>query len=186
MNPKGIGRLTERVLTALGKMASSLEADSPPVEHTVIGAIIEVEAYTDHVLRRLIECSGVTDIPLGRLLVSQNQDSFYQNWKNRYFWLRNAFDVSVTGTSAEQDFATLVELRNAIIHGGGRLTEKQTRDIKQQIALERRLDQVLKVQIEGQELINLDGTDSRAIKVARTFVLLLDGETRRVHPDLII
>jgi hypothetical protein len=149
-----------------------------------MGVTIEAESYTDQVLQSLIRHSGVMGTTFGQLLLSQCEDSFYQNWKNRHFWLSKGFDVQISGSSEGQDFSTLVELRNAIIHGAGCLTDKQSRDINKQIALERRFEVVLRVQVEGRKLRYLGGTDNLAVNVARRFVLLLDSEVRRIHPDV--
>jgi hypothetical protein len=186
MNPQSLGRSAEGALKALGALAHTAEAPRPPVTHTVIGATIEVESYADQILQSLIRNSDVMSSSFGRSLVSECEDSFYQSWKNRYLWLRKGFNISIAGKLEEQNFQTLVELRNAIIHGAGYLTDRQTRDIGKQVALERRLQTLLRVQVEGRKLEYLGSTDDLAVKIAREFVLLLDSEVRRVYPDLLI
>lgn len=178
------GKLAEHRLAELSRLQRlSVFAGGDQVQAILAAATI-AESYADEVIQVLVVSSGIDSTLFGRTLIRNSEESFFHNWDDRYNWLRDAFQVKISGSRPSQDLRALVELRNAILHGGGRLTKKQVRDVPRMVDLENQLLRVLRVQVEGGALRYVGATDALALRVARSFVLALDAAVRTEHPHL--
>lgn len=140
-----------------------------------------VESHVNDVISDLVRSSRIDATPFGSALLSHAADDLTANWPKRHAWLGSAFGVAISGTSAANKFDTLVKLRNAIAHGSGGLTAKQTKSLEDRLALEGALGSVLGVVVSG-ERFHFSGTTRRsAHNVARDYVLEFDALIR--HRD---
>lgn len=161
--------------------ASDFRIDS---RSAVIYAVSTAESYVDQVLRALVEISGIREIPFAVAMFDELEDVVTRSWDERFKWLRKGFGIALGGTAAQQDFVTLVDLRNALVHGDDQFTQRQTRDLPSLIQLEHRVHQVLSVEVsKGGFLFGPKGP-SQALTVARTFILTVDEVVRERHPKV--
>ncbi len=184
--PPDVGRLAEARLRQLSVLAADRGLAPVDQGQVVLTVVATVEAYVDEVLRELIASSGYDYSAFGRAMLHELEDRIYQSWRERHGWLDKGFAISIAGSAAAQDLLAVVELRNAIVHGSGRLTDRQSRDVANLIKLEHRLQEVLDVRVENRTVNLASSTGIRAIEVARVYILALDAEaglkqlTRRV------
>ena len=150
----------------------------------IVGVATTVEAYVETVLRELIRESGYADHPFTKAMYAELEDSLFQSWNERFRWLKSGFGISIAGTAAAQNLGTLVELRNALVHGGGRLTDRQSRELTDLVTLEQRLAQVLDVDVENRLVRFGPETGQRVVTVSRDYVIALDAEVRTRQPDV--
>jgi len=144
--------------------------------------VSSVEAYVDSILRTLIAASGYNQTAFFRAMLAELEDKIYQSWAERHSWLKKGFSVSIAGSAAAYDLLTLVDLRNALFHGNGRLTEKQSGGTAALIDLEHRLWRTLEVRTENRVVHLASSTGGRAVGVARAYIFALDTEVRLKQP----
>jgi hypothetical protein len=142
---------------------------------TIVETVTIVEAHVSRLLQRVFALSGVEQTPVGRLLYQNHRDDIFRSWENRVHWLTRILGLQLAASSSYQQFRTLVELRNALVHGDGTLTEFQSKDMNKALALRRDLASTLAVQVVGTRLLMGDETVKRGIAVARVFVRELDA-----------
>lgn len=143
-----------------------------------------VEAYADGVLGRLIAQSGYDATTFGRAMLAELEDRIYQSWLERHAWLDKGFSVRVTGTPAAEGMQTVVDLRNALVHGNGKLTDRQSRDMAALIALEGRLWRALAVRTERGIVHCSSTTGVKAIGAGLAYIRALDAEVRLKQPQV--
>lgn len=176
--------LAERTLRTLARQSGACSSGEVDGEVSLVALTSIVEAYVDNVLRVLIEESDVARHPFLAAMYSELEDHIFQSWTDRFRWLRDGFRVSISGSIPAQDMHTLVELRNCVVHGNGRLTDRQVRDLPKMIELEHQLSRVLRVTVESRRIHLSEQTFVSAVHVCRSFVVALDRELRTQHPSL--
>lgn len=182
MIPTVVSRLTEdslRVLAEVTRLHNSL-----PPEHIVLSVASALEAHVDQLLDLMIDTSGVLDIPVGGALRRELQTQIHQSWPARHDWLKKGFGISLAGGSEANDVDLVVQLRNAIVHGGGHLTKFQTREMSKLVDLRRQLRQRLGVNLSGTRIDVGASTALRSIHMARAYFLLLDTKTLGATPPV--
>lgn len=97
-----------------------------------------------------------------------------QSWANRLKWLRDGFGMDLAGSSIQNDMQTVIDLRNALLHGDGRLTPHQTRSLNKQLALERQLEKVLSITSEAKKLRLSSATAGTCMSIARNYIIYID------------
>nr|WP_146224133.1 hypothetical protein [Streptomyces sp. FT05W] len=121
--------------------------------------------------------------PLTTALHEEVEDSVYRSWESRRKWLVSAFNIRIAGDKPSQDFEAVVALRNALVHGDGRLTDLQTSKPKDLFALSEKLTRVLGVQMDGRVVHLSSGVALRSAAVSRDYLLHFDGALLGAHPD---
>jgi len=179
--PSDVGRIAERRLRELAVLAADAR-DLAEQAQTVLTVATIVEAYAESVLRELIVASTYDSDAFGRAMHAELEDRIFQSWEERHTWLDKGFGIRLAGSRDAQDMQTLVGLRNALVHGAGHLTDRQSRDIAKLVALEGDLYRVLDVSVERGQVHMARSTGPRSINVARAYILALDAASRRAHP----
>lgn len=182
--PTSLMNASETVLRRLSTHQAQLNTDKVPYEHTIMLTTAMVESYVDDLLRALIAASGVDGTAFGAALLAEAGDGLHNSWKNRYGWLQRAFGITVAGSKERQEFDCLVELRNALAHGGGGLSPRQQSNLASMVSLEAQLEATLHVQARGGRLRLTPESAVVAVLICRRFVLCLDRSTRSTHPSL--
>ncbi|MFI5906223.1 hypothetical protein [Dactylosporangium sp. NPDC051541] len=172
------------MLRSLARISYEISTSNPPVDHVVTRVATLTEAYVDDLLDVLVKDSNMASTSFGKGLLDRAKDTFHDSWPNRLRWLSSGFGLAVSGTSAQQAFDAVIELRNAIVHGRGRLTARQKNDIASMLRLEKKLADVLNVQADGGPLHYLADTSARVVEVAREFVLHIDSCARASYPRI--
>lgn len=112
-------------------------------------------------------------------MLTHLEDQFNQSWTARLRWLASGFGISLAGTEVDGDRATLVEARNAIVHGGGKLTARQTRSVGDALDLQRRLRDRMNAELVGHSLVLNELAIRWSLEVARAYVDALEPLVQR-------
>lgn len=157
-------------------------------EWMLISAAAIAESFTDRVIDRLVLGSPVSETPFGRKLLSESSSSFSQSWSQRNSWLKDGFGIRLSGVAIGQNLTVVVEVRNALMHGLGNLTDRQVKSPTAAIALQGQIREVLNSQVHGRKVILGSRAGTLATAVAREYVLALDrlsqGNTRSRATDI--
>ena len=148
-------------------------------EHFAVVAMAPVEVHVTSVIHRLIGSSPESDTDFGRALIEHIDSGFVDNWPSRMKWLKNGFGLTIVGNRPYQDLRLVIELRNAMVHGDGQLTEKQVGQIR---TLRSDLAKGLSVSCQGRILQPSASTAENTLRVIRSFVADFDAVVMRVYP----
>lgn len=162
--------------------AAQQATDGDAVRWTVLSCTTTLEAHVDRLMKALVEESGVSDTRLGRALLDEVRSTFGRSWADRLDWLSSGFSVSIKGVKETQDFLTLTDFRNAIVHGHMHLTDIQVAKLEAMTSLKKRLQKVLGVHSVGRVLVAGDTTAAKAVEVSHAFVYFLDAAVISRHP----
>jgi hypothetical protein len=174
VQPSELTESGELCVRRLAHLQMQVRSGDPLPSLAVVSIVAIVEAHNTRVLDALAAISGIRDTVVGSTLYDRAEDDLRRSWDSRMSWLRKAFDVSVAGSSQYQSFCVLIELRNTLVHGDGRLTDFQVRTILQLLVLRRNLRSVLDVDCVGRNVVLGQRTIGRAFRVAREFVCHFD------------
>jgi hypothetical protein len=159
-------------------------AASSATESQVVTSIVTaVEVHVSSVLDRLLSTSEIVKDKLGAALLAQVGDDMQRSWDSRADWLKNGFGLQVKVDDSYGDFNLVVEVRNAVVHGGGRLTVFQTRGIDKTVALRRDLDNRLDVDA-GADLRFGPQSIDKMVEAVRNYVTFFDGHVLSKYPEL--
>jgi hypothetical protein len=161
----------------------SSQAEVPP-DWIVVTCTTCIESHFDRVLNRLIEASGVGHDRFSNSLLENSRDEIFKTWDSRLKWLDNGFAVSIAGDRPIQEYRTLVDLRNAIVHGQGHLTEIQLRNIQKLLDLKRRMSRLLDVQFHGHKVLLPPYIGHKVIQICRSAIVCLDTALLQAHPGI--
>lgn len=159
------------------------EAEVSP-EWLVVTCATCVESHFDRVLNGLINASEVEENRFANSLLANSHDDIFKTWDSRLKWLGNGFGVIISGDSPVQDFRALVELRNAVVHGQGHLTEIQQKNINKLLDLKRKLARLLDVQFFGPKVFLSSNNNLKVVQICRNVTLHLDDSVLKVHPNV--
>ncbi|MGH7931090.1 MAG: hypothetical protein ACREQV_25235 [Candidatus Binatia bacterium] len=183
MLDKRQGWLTETSLHQLVQLLRAATSGVTPIVHSVVAATTEAESYTDRALRLLVQNSTISGMRFGTALIGAVEDQFHRSWDDRLNWLSKGFGIDIGGHEVHST-RTLADLRNAIVHGGGKMTSRQRARVDSQVGLERRFADLFAVRVEGGVLHYGSETSFKAIEVAREYVVYLDRAAREQFPEL--
>lgn len=173
-------KLTESGEHCLARL-SALSLLDLPVPQFVTSAMTVVEIHVSRVLARLIVLSDLQATKLGAALVDQMRDDMNRTWDSRMSWLNRGFGLAIAGEVESQRLNDVTELRNAVVHGDGRLTDFQTASLTRVIALQRDLRRHLDVQAAG--AIRYGPKAASLVEGAiRTFVIFFDARVLADFP----
>ncbi|MFG1751434.1 hypothetical protein [Streptosporangium sandarakinum] len=116
------------------------------------------------------------------LLASVGDDPF-KTWDSRLTWLSNGFAISLKGDRPTGKFLSVVDVRNSIVHGDGKLTSMQVGKVSQFVNLRRELSD-LAIEISATRLIFSQESSTLAIIACREFVCHLDEMALKAYPVL--
>jgi hypothetical protein len=160
------------------------ERDNDGIRAVVVSCATLVEAHVDTVLKCLFSSDEAMTLPLGKKLHAEVEDSIYRTWESRRKWLSSAFSVNITGDKQTQDFNAVIDLRNCLVHGDGRLTDLQVAKAKDFFRIKEQLPRVLKVKLNGRTVILTADVPMLSATVSRDFILHFDGAVLSAHPDI--
>ena len=146
----------------------------PPAQF-VTAATTVVEVHVSRIMATLVVLSEVADTRLGAAMLEELSDTLVGTWSARTKWLNSGFDISIAGTETYRDFDRLVEARNAISHGDGQLTDRQTRSLNRLLDLRKAL--LTKFEITSNGRLGFSSASaSKMLTAIRAFVACLDAE----------
>lgn len=157
------------------------------VSHTagIISSSVSItEVRIDEMIDSLIELHPHAQTDFGSYILDRMRSGFHQNWSNRIEVLRRGFAISPVSQTISQKFDQLVNLRNALAHGDGRLTALQTARPSAGIELRRSIERTFGIAVAGRELRLNHGAGAVAVTVACDYLLAMDIEYTRVVMSL--
>lgn len=166
---------------ALRELMRIQRLSDEPREWVVISAAAIAESFADRLIERLVASSEVARSAFGRKLLSESANSFNQSWTQRNMWLSDGFGIRLSGTAIGQNMMVIVEVRNALMHGLGSLTDRQVKNPSSAIALQGQIRRVLNSQVHGRRVLLGQDAGVIATDVARTYVLELDRVSQIKH-----
>ncbi|PWW24880.1 hypothetical protein JD79_04071 [Geodermatophilus normandii] len=110
-------------------------------------------------------------------------DDLQRTWDSRANWLKEGFGLRVKDDPTYGDFNLVVEVRNAVVHGGGRLTDFQMSSIHKTVALRRDLDRRLDIDATA-ELRFGSSSLTRIVEAVRNYVHFFDRHVSNSYPSL--
>lgn len=174
-------------LTASGEQClrrvTELSASGGPAQQLVTSIATAVEVHLSSVLDRLIRTSVVAGERLGGALLAKVGDDIQRTWDSRADWLKEGFGLQVKEDASYGDFSLVVDVRNAVVHGAGRLTDYQMRSIERTVALRRDLDRRLDIDAHS-ELRFGPSSLAKITEAVRKYVLFFDRHLLKSYPGL--
>ncbi|MGW9589486.1 hypothetical protein ACWHLZ_04115 [Streptomyces chartreusis] len=162
------------------------ERDYDGIRSSVVSCATLVEAHVDKVLKHLFDSDEAMRLSLAKKLHAEVEDSIYRSWESRRKWLSSAFGVNITGDKQTQDFNAVIDLRNCIVHGDGRLTDLQVSKHRDFFRIREQLPRVLGVGLNGRAAILTPDTPHKSAAVSRDFILHFDQAVLNEFPNLSI
>lgn len=181
IDPSRLTRSGENCLRRIDQLASL----RLPVEHFVTAMTAPVEAHVSRVISHLVRDSDMDRSALGRALLEEVESEMTQNWPNRTGWLARGFDIHVAGDLAWQRFDTVIQARNALVHGDGQLSDQQKAlALTKLIQLKKRLRDEMNVGWSRGRLAFDATSGAAAHDAARRFVADLDARIQATYPQV--
>ena len=186
IDPSKLTRSGNRCLEELVYIAMlSYDARISP-EWAAVSCTTSVETHFNRLLEALISGSGARDTKLGTALLEHTLDDMFKNWDSRLRWLNQGFGIAISGDTEVQDYLSLVDLRNALVHGQGELTQLQQRKFTQLLALKARLKRSLGVDFRGSHVIINDETQANALRISRRVTMHVDNSVLASYKNLAV
>lgn len=173
--------MAEATIRALHRLDKAGAAD---VAGQIITAASLAEALVGRTIDALVEESGIKSTRLGRRLIEDSADSYHQSWDGRYGILKGAFGVQISGTREAQRLDVVVNVRNALVHGEGQLTSKQTKKLTAALNLRRQVKDVLGSEVQGRKILLSPSAGHCAIGVTSEYVLAFDTVVRQARQNM--
>lgn len=169
----------ENCLEGIARLSLSIGQPTVTPEWVLVDALTAVEVHVDRSIETLVNHSGISSTRFGSSLLADLGEGMNKSWHARFQWLADGFGVNVKGGKVAQDLNVVIECRNAIVHGSGRLTKRQQSPFVKFTDLRRRLASVLEVEVHGTRLVLSNSSAHRVLAVSRDFVGGFDQELRR-------
>ena len=171
-------KLTQEAESVLRSL-SHLAANNPNASHFIIASMPPVEVHVSDSLRLLVKETRIGDNLFGQFALDELGDSLTINWPSRIKALSAGFGIELSGTREWQDFDTLIDLRNALIHGDGNLSEKQrVMKLTKILDLKRRWRRTLDAEWSARGVILGSQSVTLSLKVTFDFLTLFDKSLR--------
>lgn len=167
--------LSELAENALWEIATLGQVSHPP-EFLILRAASIAENYVDNLLEFLTAKYRHGESAFQIAVEKLTNEKMHQGWQSRREWLRGSFEISIDGSSEEQDFTLLVQLRNAVAHGSGGLTRMQRNRLTEQLEIERSLGTRFQVRTDGYRIRPTHQTGLSALRVSTEYIRKLDSE----------
>jgi hypothetical protein len=169
-----VTRASEECLRQIGNVAIRWHRREASIDAAVLSSVAFVESYVNRLLELYLESSAVAEDRAGAMMIGKLKDVMQGTWVGRREWLSGGFGVPLGSLRAWPLLLALVELRNAIVHGGGGLTTRQSKTLKERLRVEASLRKHLSAEVQGSDLLLTTRTADSAISICRDFVTQLD------------
>lgn len=171
--PPVLSEFAERALIGIADADSTAEP-----EYAILRVSSIAEVYVDELLEALSSRHLSDTTTFERAVADLVGTQLRQSWSERRKWL-NTFGVALSGQSVSQDFDLVVDLRNAIAHGGGRITHLQRKSLAKQLSLLADFERKLGAHADGDRVTCTEATVQKAIKIVSQYVCALDDAAGR-------
>jgi len=171
---KSIARSTDTM-----RVATILRGEAPwQYSHrTLVAMVAIVEEFVIQRMSSVIDSKSSPSDPIITDALGLSLDRIDQNWAYRVQYAKKWFKLDLAKNDSYLGFQSFVEVRNSIIHGGGRLTRRQTgNDGGRQNAL--RLKKI-GIEIHGDQLMIDASAIQHCFDCSRALVSVFDSNTKR-------
>lgn len=166
--------ITELTLRAIdGEFA---QGERRPLDYFIVRTATLVEAHVDRLLDILTASAWAPATAMEDYAVGELRAQMHQSWSARRDWLKQAFSINIAGTAEDNQFRLLVELRNALVHGAGRITDLQSKALPSRLSLEKALISTFKINIVDGAVRASPESSANVLRVARSYLVRLDAE----------
>ncbi|MGJ0203048.1 hypothetical protein NHL51_02645 [Leucobacter sp. gxy201] len=170
--------MTEEVEAAIARIIQA-HANIPLGRELVLSVVPEVESHVDIRLRSFTHRDESAQTRLGQFWIKENLSGLLSTWEGRKRLIKLATSQDFFGDQLSQDFFTLIDLRNAIMHGNGRITPLQAKSVKTYLDLRKRLHSGFNIHTNGMEIVFSRTDNARIASTAIGFLRKLDVEFLR-------
>lgn len=174
LDPSCISYSGEICLATISRLYENRENGRLADESLVISCASAVEAHFDRVLTVLIQQNESRGDQFFEALLAEVRQEIFRTWESRLSWLKRAFVISIAGDTATQNYRYVIELRNSLVHGEGRLTDFQLRDFGRACTLKRQMSLHLGVRFNGRAILLTPDVGVKAVRLSREMVSHLD------------
>ncbi|MEU0877809.1 hypothetical protein ABZ345_04355 [Lentzea sp. NPDC005914] len=143
------------------------------------------EMHVAKSLRVLVERGRSRRGKFESTLVAKTEENMYLSWPSMFEWLSSGFDLHIRGKGPAQAFESCIAMRNAIVHGDGRLTELQARSFAPSVATRNDAVKKLGVHFVGNRVFMGEKTRELVLQAARDFVIYFDAQLLAKYPELL-
>ena len=172
----------ETVLLALVQILQTARRGDLDPKPWVVTIVTEVEGFVDALLDRVLDLVELPKSDLGSKIAATVQPEMSNNWPSRHEWLKVAIGSTVLDDKVGMTWNLIIELRNAIVHGGGSLTRRQQQGgVKSSVALEKELLRHLGVEVVRGRLLMPTDLVERVVRAARAYVIRVDEDITMGH-----
>lgn len=160
---------------------SIARVDARDPESLLLSTVAIVEAFVDNVIQGLIDDAAAQQSRLGAFLLAKAEGTFRQSWQARNDILRGGFEVVVEPQVLAQDLQLVIDIRNALAHGDGSLTDQQVASWSKAVALRRNLERRLGVSISGRRIRLTSDSAGKAVTVLIEYISALEAAVREAR-----
>ncbi|WP_101556975.1 MULTISPECIES: hypothetical protein [Brevibacterium] len=140
----------------------------------ILAVISEVESSVDFILQEEIEESATGVSMISDYFVRKKLPDYFMTWSGRKELLRDLFRFNGFSNSVGQEFMLIVEIRNALVHGNGSLTELQCKDLKRMLNLKTGLSSKFSIGFSGRRLVLDSRICSEVCEACAKFLIEVD------------
>lgn len=141
---------------------------------TVLFVVSEVESQVDKLIRGKIYSLGLGHSSVSDYFINNHLPEYFGTWSKRKSLLKGLFNFDGYSCAVGQEFDSLVDIRNSLMHGGGSLTELQRKNFRNSLKMKRKLESKFSVRFSGNRMV-LEGSASRvAGEVSVRFLIAVD------------
>lgn len=173
--------ITEDAIRSLNRIDGRWNND---IGGQIVAVTSRVEALADRFIDLLVLESGVGSTQLGKNLLREYNDSFHQSWPARNGILKKGFGIQAASMPIWDDMELVIEVRNAIVHGDGGLTNRQLKDSASLITMRKRISKLLHSDIQGRMVRLSDEAGVLSAEIAIKYAVALDEAVSLVRPAL--
>ena len=157
---------------------SVLWSDGVEPRQAITVAISIAEAHVDETILALIEHHDHRSDQLLGYLVDQAGGALRETWPKRREVLKHGFGVECT-QGAQQRMDLVIDVRNALAHGDGALTDRQLATWGRAFDLRGRLVRELGVDLHGRKLTVDRSALAKSLSAVREYLIELDVSVSR-------
>mgnify|MGYP001028699958 CR=1 FL=1 len=177
MLPQRLSVHAERALRSIAESSAQINPDFAVFR---VSSIVEV--YVDELLESTVARYFGDATPFERSVADHIDTQMRQSWSERRKWLKSSLGVDLSGQAVEQEMQIVIDLRNAIAHGGGRVTHLQKKVLQKQLSLQRDFEAKLGAFCDGDRVTCTDATLRLASKIATRYVHAIEEGIEQAKP----
>lgn len=184
IDPAKLTSSGEKCLTRLADLQMQSHREGFSSDWIITSTVTALDAHTSRLLAQLIDLSSVRANVAGNAMYEHLREEMYRSWPNKLDWFKKAMQLPLAGDRPFQEFEVVIDLRNALVHGDGLLTPIQVRSLPKLVLLRKQLAKLLNVDCVGKRVHLSSDTPTRALAIARAFLVRCDEVVLHRYPTI--